>query len=103
MKSTARVGEQDMGWEGPAHPQPCWLGHLIALVVSLLLTCGPGKWDWAGPVEEPDRFPEERGRGDWCLGLPKPPQGQPGGLMLFGTGLHHSRPGEGYVFCTDLS
>ncbi|XP_039713338.1 mucin-16-like isoform X4 [Pteropus medius] len=31
-----------MGWEGPAHPRPPWLGHLMALAVSLLLTCEPG-------------------------------------------------------------
>nr|XP_045058763.2 mucin-16-like [Desmodus rotundus] len=31
-----------MGWEGPAYPLPHQPGHLMALVVSLLLTCGPG-------------------------------------------------------------
>lgn len=47
-----------------------------------------------GPVEEPDRFLKESGPGDRFLGLPKPLQGHPGGLVIFGTGLHHSQPGE---------
>lgn len=60
-----------MGREGPAHLGSHWQGHLVALTLSLLLTCGPGKGGWgAGSQTDSQR---RGGRCDRCLRLPMHP------------------------------
>ena len=72
-----------MGRKDPARPGRHRRGHLVALTVSLFLTCWPGKPGWVGVSGGGRYIPGgERDRCDRCLRLPEPPRGQSGGLLL---------------------
>lgn len=89
------MGRQEMGWEGPTQPRPCRLVHLMAMAVSLLI-CGPGKWHWAGPVEDSWRRGAEV---TGALGFPN----AHGGALAFWHRLTSQLGRRGCVFWIDLS